>query len=434
MKNALTKHKYFLILLALLTIYHLGTIQKVPFHPDESTQIYMSRDFNELLRKPLSMAWETDQNLSPVMRLRQLDAPITRYLIGLGRSVFGLQALPENWDWGKSWEENQREGAYPSQRLLLIARISVSLLLPITLTLFYSSLSHIKNKITGLVGAVLLGINPLLLLHGRRAMAESAIIFGITFFIWALQYREKRPWLMGLAAALAYNAKQSTLAIFPVGIIAVSWIHNPTRNLSKLIKNLFLYLGIFLLITFLLNPLVWKRPIQAFLSSWQARIEFTGQQVATIRSQQPNRILQGLPQRLLSLINNLYLNKPSVADVGNYLQNTQESSEAYFDIPGSSFGRGIIPGSIFLTLTAGGVFFSLSQIPHLSSSHKRSHILLLLATLAQTSALLIVVPIPWQRYVMPLLPFATLWIALGMSPFFDFLSQQKEIDSHQSSV
>lgn len=425
MKKFLDEHKYFLILLALLTVYQIGTIHFIPFHPDESTQIYMSQDFNTILKNPLSMAWETDQNISSVMRLRQLDAPITRYVIGFGRTLLGLPAPQKDWDWGETWDENRRRGALPSRRLLLVARISVSMFIPFTLTLFYGMVRNIKNKITALVGVLLLGIHPLLLLHGRRAMAESAIIFGVTLFLWALQYRKTHPWLLGLAAAVAYNAKQSTLAIFPVGIIAVSWIQQPTRNLAKLIKNLTMYLGVFIFITVLLNPLLWKHPHQAFLSSWRARTAFTEQQLTTIQSQAPNQVLQGIPQRGLSLTNNLYLNKPSVADVGNYLPDTQESTEVYFNIPGTSFGRGLIFGSIWITLTAGGVFFTLAKLHTHSQSRRHDLILLLLATLAQASALLLFVPIPWQRYVMPLLPLVTLWIALGMSPFFDLFKKNK---------
>lgn len=423
MKKLITEHKFFLVLLVILTIYQMGTIHFIPFHPDESTQIYMSQDFNIFLKNPFSMAWETDQNSSSVTRLRQLDAPITRYMIGFGRTLFGLQAPQENWDWGETWDENRNRGALPSRRMLLVSRISVSMLIPFTIIFFYGTLLNIKNKITALIGVFLLGTHPLLLLHGRRAMAESAIIFGITLFLWALKYRKTHPWLLGLAAAVAYNAKQSTLAIFPVGIIAVCWIQQPTRNLAKLTKTLAMYLGVFILITFLLNPLFWKHPIQAFINSWQARMAFTEQQVATIQSQAPNQVLEGIPQRGLSMINNLFLNKPSVADVGNYLQNTHESTDTYFNIPGTSLGRGLILGSIWITLTAGGIFFTLTKLHTHSQSRRRDLVLLLLATFAQVSALLIFVPIPWQRYVMPLLPLVTLWIALGMSPFLDLVTK-----------
>ena len=81
-------------LLILLTAFALSGTRQVPFHPDESTQLYMSRDFDLLLSNPLSLAWTPDQSGDGRLHLRLVDAPLTKSLLGLGRSLAGLPALP----------------------------------------------------------------------------------------------------------------------------------------------------------------------------------------------------------------------------------------------------------------------------------------------------------------------------------------------------
>ena len=41
-------------------------------------------------------------------------------------------------------------------------------------------------------------------------------------------------------------------------------------------------------------------------------------------------------------------------------------------------------------------------------------ILLLAATILQTLTLLAFVPLPWQRYYLPVVPYACLWAAVGI--------------------
>lgn len=422
MKKIFSHHYPFLILLAFLSFYHLGTLHLIPFHPDESTQIYMSQDFEHMLTDPFDMAWEPEDEVSREMRLRQLDAPLTKYLIGLGRSFSGQKPLPKDWRWDLSWTANAKNGALPSDKLLHAARWSTTLLLPITLTLFYTTLIKLDGSFAGLFGTFMLGANALVLIHARRAMAEGAILLGVTAFLWSLHYRRTQPWLVGLAVAVAYNAKQSTLPLLPVGIIAVSWMPKPAQNLSKLIKNLALCLGSFLLLTYILNPLLWNHPWGALLARWQARFAFTRNQISTINNLTPNQVLDSYPQRLLSLLNNLYLNQPSVADVGNYLDHTREASKAYFQIPGSAFGRGLIAGGIFLTLTLGGILFSIFETVQDNSPDLEQLSLVFLATLGQSTALLLFVPLPWQRYVIPLLPFSIFWLTRGVLPLLRPLS------------
>ena len=209
-------------LLILLTAFALSGTGEVPFHPDESTQLYMSRDFELLLSDPLSLAWTPDQSGDGRLHLRLVDAPLTKYLLGLGRSLVGLPALPADWDWSKTWEQNQAAGALPDPGLLLAGRLALTLLLPFSLLLVYQIGARMHGSLTGLLAALLLGLNALVLLHDRRAMAEAALTFGVLFALWSFLAGKRHPWLVGLGLAVVFNAKQTGLALLPVGLLAVA--------------------------------------------------------------------------------------------------------------------------------------------------------------------------------------------------------------------
>ena len=432
MKKWLREHKFLLVILALFTVYYFGTLHTVPFHPDESTQIYMSQDVKEILTDPLKMAWIPGQAPSPETRLRKLDAPLTRYLIGSGRILSGTQGVDSNWDWAKTWQENRDQGAFPSPRTLWVSRASITLLLPISLVFFYQFLTHISHKTIGLFGVLLLGSHPLVLLHARRAMAEGTILFGVCFFLFTLLYRKQHPWLVGFAFGIAYNAKQSTLALLPAGIIAVSLVPKIRQNLSKLIKNILPFIGASTIVTYILNPIIWKAPIRALIESWQTRFAFTTQQIKTISAQAPHRILDSFPERLLSLINNLYLNQPSIADVGNYITHTQQAQDTYFRLPFTTLGRGFIWGGLYLTLTLAGMVYLIANFSSRNHFKRNSLILLLLSAGAQTAALLIAVPLTWQRYVIPVIPYMVISISLGLSPIQSQLLKYRSSTPHSN--
>lgn len=423
MIESLQKHKAFWIILIGITLFYTLTLSKIPFHPDESTQIYMSNDFFLLTSNPGEMSWKPGEEISPQTKLRQLDAPLTRYIIGLGRFLGGQKGLENNWSWSSSWEENRQAGALPSRKLLTLSRLSISLLLPLSLTFFYFSLSYFIDKNTALMGTLLFGLHPLILLHARRAMAEGALILGITLFLWGIRYRLKKPWLIGLAAGLASNAKQSAIILLPLGLFAVGWFPKDKFSWKSFAKNIGLYLGTFLFLTFLLNPLLWDQPLLSYLTSWQTRLDFTTGQIASVSRFGPNQLLENIPIRLVSLVINLFVNEPSIADVGNYSDALQATTTDYLNFPLFTLGRGLIWGSLFFALAVGGLFWELRNLPERTIREKQDIFLVLLATFFQAAALLLFVPLPWQRYTMPLLPFVSFWIALGLQPITDLFSR-----------
>jgi len=420
MTKIFSKHWPFIGLLILLSIFYFWGIVTVPFHPDESTYIRMSQDFETLFNNPRSMAWQPDIPQTSEMRYRMIDAPVTRYLIGLGRMLGGQPNLLSDWDWGKTWVENSSAGALPSRELLFLARFSITLLFPITMVFMYCIGLNWGGRGMGWLASALLGMNALTLLHARRAMAEGATLFGIVFFVWSLNYAKRFPWLIGFAMAMAVNAKYSALALVPIGLIAVSWLPRGGRKrATSFAANMLQFALMFGVMTISLNPFLWRQPLQALEVSWTARQELIQRQYADVQGLAPEKALRTLSQRTLSLVANLYITPPSFAEIGNYVDETSVDEAVYLSIPGHNLGRNLIAGGILLALTGLGVLLAVYRTIWTHYKQKQFSVLLLTAAAFQLTALLVAVPLPWQRYSIPLLPFVCLFAAYGLQPFIN---------------
>jgi len=408
-------HWPFLLLLAALTAYHVWGITKVPFHPDEATQLYMSSDFEALFAHPGSLMWDSSHEGDRQQRYRELDAPLTKYILGLGRRVFGLQPLPVDWNWGQSWEENARAGALPDAALLFAGRLAVTLLLPLSLSGMYLLGLQVEGRLTGFLAALLLGTHPLVLLHARRAMAEGALVLGVVIGLLTVLGGGKRPWLAGLGLGLAFNAKQSLAGLLPVGLLAVVWgAQNDGNRLRRAGLGLLQFSAAFVLVTLALNPLYWSDPAGAARASLAARQDLLTRQMMDLERFTPERVLRTPGQRAAVLLAHLYVIPPRFEEVGNYVEQTAASKQAYLAVPGHVLLRGPAGGGLMLAITLFGAALAARRVWKNGWQGERNLTLLLLAGIFQFGALILAIPLPFQRYAMPLVPFTALWAAYGL--------------------
>lgn len=423
---------WFLVLVLALTAFALWGVEQVPFHPDESTYLYKSIDFNLLITRPWEMAWIPGTEPDRQMRYRLLDAPLTRYLLGLGRTLSGLSAPPVDWEWSQTFQENMLSGALPKSRVLTVGRITITLLLPFTLLFLYLTGQQIAGTVNGLAAVLALGLNALTLLHGRRAMAEGALLFGISIAVWSFLHCERRPWLAGLGIALAFSAKHSTLVLLPVGLLAVIWDvpsrkpdahHNGSLNGFRAClpgrftrarvlpwgKSILQYGLVFIGVTFLLNPYLWRSPIQAAVATVEQRQDLLQKQVADTIRVAPERVISNPFERLAYAMANLHFAQPSFAEWGNYMSATAASEQHYLAIPGHNLLRNLSGGAASLILATLGFILCLVRLRRAGPYEFRALNLALLSTLALAAGLILFVPLTWQRYVIPLAPVTALW-------------------------
>jgi len=402
------------IVILLLSIGYLLRVPIVPFHPDEQTQLFMSGDLEQFFRNPRELFWDPEREQDIRQQYRELDAPITRLLLGLGRQLTGLSAPTVDWDWTKDWNYNERAGAVPSQTLLVTGRLSVALLFPISLLLIFRIGHAIGGKTIAWLTMLSLASNALVLLHTRRAMAESALLFTSILTLWTLKQLKQNAYLLAIPAALAFNAKQSNAPLALICLIAILFpLFEKTPSLKKRLLWVALFVFLFVAITLVLNPFLWSDPLNATLAAWLARKDLIQRQATVLALGNPHLVWETIPERILGLFIHLFLSPPAIGDVANYLEQTRSSETIYFSNPMTWISRGFIAGTFVAILTFYGFIIAPLQARHADRSSRRYILLLWAGTLIQIAVQVYLIPLPFQRYVMPLVPFACVWLALG---------------------
>lgn len=413
-----------ILLIAVVSSIYFAGLSAVPFHPDESTQIFMSRDLELILHNARQLGWQADQEEDLRQKYRELDAPITRYLIGLGLHIRNLEPLPVDWNWSETWDENRIAGALPSTDLLSSARLSVAFLFPFTLGLIYASGKTIKNPATGLLAMVLLATHAVALLHTRRAMAESAVLFSVALLIFLVLQRTSPAWLLAIPAALAFNSKQSTaILILWAAVCIIIRPSTPPRKWKRRLLEIFVYFLVFSLLTFFLNPFLWNDPFHAATAAWNARQDLLQRQLEVFQAAIPEQTLTAPTSRLANLLANLYLTPPMIAEAGNYLSNTATAASAYLANPLNNLFRGLWSGAGFLSLTLVG-WILLLKVRVSIQENKYQAWMLAAGGFFQFLSLLAAVTLPFQRYIIPLLPFVCLYIAFALAVSFQTIRKK----------
>ena len=420
-KNCLQKSRfplefYFLGLFILfISFFYFLKLGQVPFHPDESTQIFMSGDLEEFFDDPAGLIWNQNIPVDSRMNYRLLDAPLARELIGVFRILAGYSALPVDWNWSKSWQENKEGGALPSAEVLVASRLASAIYFPFDLFFLYLIGQKIRGKSLGWTMVVLFSVNALVLLHTRRAMSEGPLVFFIILSIWCFLQNPKYLFLTAIPAALAFNAKYSAFPLFLLGLFTIvfrNW--GALQNFKKIILNSIAFIFVFLLLTFFLNPFLWGNPIQSIVTAIQARQELLIRQVTELGDINPGWILDSPVKRFAGLFMNLFLAPPAFYDVGNYIQATSASELKYLLSPIASLFRGYIGGSIFLLLAVSGFLFGILGYRRVTDDRTQYLVILVVGTVLQSIFLIFAFPFPFQRYIMPLVPFSIIWIALAV--------------------
>lgn len=397
----------FLIFLLLATGLYWAGVSGVPFHPDESTYLYMSADWEQFFTDPLALAWQAGLS-SPRLQYRLLDAPLTRDLAGLARWLTGLPPLPVDWDWSLTWWQNRLAGSLPDPALLATGRFGMAVWFPLSLCLLYLTGLKLGSRVLGWSSSILFATNALILLHTRRAMAEGILVFCIIFFLAALVSWRRQAWLIALPAALAFCAKQSALPLAFVGLLAVVLYQPRPFSPRRLVGQVALYTAIYFSLTLFLNPVLWKDPFGAARAALTARQELLARQTYEFGLQLPDTILNSPLEAGLSLLANLFILPPTVAEVGNYAEQTALATAQYLAVPLHQVMRGLWPGAVMAVLALSGFFMSVRRTLLAVEPHRTEISLVWLAGVFQFLALAFTVTLPFQRYAISLVPFACL--------------------------
>ena len=417
-----------LVALLLLSIFIVGGASRIPFHPDEASWLFQSRDLEDLISDPSSLAFRSNVEPTQETTYRLLNAPLAKYVLGAARMAAGYPAssVDSDWLWTKTWEDNVAAGALPDEGLLRAVRRASALLLIPAIIALYSCGRALGGRMTGLAAAALLATNALVLLHGRRSMAEGALTLGISLALLGLLHADRHPWLAGLAAGLAFSAKTSAAVWIPLGWVAALWTSRPGRRspagaLGRM-GGFTLAAGLVVLV---LHPILWAEPVSAVIEMWRARQALLAAQVETTAQFMPWAVLWTPGDRIAGLLAHLYFSPLQFAEAGNYLRETAAAEAAYQAVPGNAMMRGILSGAPLLVMTLVGMIVATRSDWSAGDAPRRAVALALLATGVQAVALAVAVPLSFQRYSLPLVPLVCLWAGRGVAGLIEALKQSR---------
>lgn len=381
----------------------------------------MSQDFEIIFNDTTDLFYREKTENPIAQNYRLLDAPITRYSIGFVRSIFGQPGLNSDWDWSKTWNENL--SALPQDRLLNIARISTAIYFPgaVILYTFLTKKLFPKNLLVIFSSCILFSLNSLFLLHTRRAMAESSMIFFLLLSIYLFENLSKKSiFLSAVPIGLAINAKQNLLFLILVGIVLI--IYYFKNNFKKLVLQLFFYGFIIFLIFLILNPITWKQPFKVLPLMFTTRSELSLNQELSLQSVSPEYIVDNFPSKFTALVGQLFVLPPTPQEIANYESNLQPSIDNYFlNIFHRGVFRNILSGVFILLIVLFGLMRSIYVF---SWKHK---IIYCLSFFLFISEILIVLKIPFQRYYLPGLPFIILFFLIGFFQIFNLIRKNINI-------
>lgn len=415
--------------------YVLAGTADAPFHGDEATLIYMSHDYAyQFIEHDYSKLAYTPTPANPAEQdLRLLNGTINKYTIGLAWHLAGFREedINEQWDWGADWTYNQQNGHAPSAALLAAARWPSTLLLAAGVMIMFSLGRALGGTWTPYVASLYYALNPALLLNGRRAMMEGSFTFFsllvVLVGVWLLEKPSlRRTILLGLVSGFALASKHT--ALFTVGAvfaaILLHLIYQSVRSeddYSVVDYVLLPYLAIAAVIAvgsfYALNPAWWGDPAARAQTVLHLRQDLLAGQTATFGGYTNFGDQLGGFLRQSLIVPMQYF---EVSTWQSYLADQISRYEASA-WRGVSVGGSVIGAAVLCGMMATGIWDLIR--PHkrtpddAASSESKGGVRWLIGIWALVIILttLLLTPLEWQRYYLPVYPVIGLLTALGLS-------------------
>lgn len=382
-------------------------LTSVPFHPDETSMLFESRDLELLFRNPTDLVWQPDIDLTPALEYRLLNAPLAKYAVGIARRLAGTSdvEVDVDWDWSRDWESNLSSGAMPPRSALLAGRAASLVMMAMGGVALGAWAYRFSGRRLLLLVALSYGLSAFQLLHGRRAMAEGAVLGTVSLWLYATAHLRSKPWLLGLASGLSLSAKHSTLPLLAVGLLGALAIPlMQDRSWARSLRSGAMFTVPAVAVFFLLNPVLWAHPGSAAREAIRLRAQLVARQSRELGMQLEGSTLRSPIERAAAATGLLFVTDLQFQEVGNYRRALESSISEYRSIPGHRIDRGLVAGAVRLILVGVAGVLLLRRIREWET-WKSGLGLILLGASMQAVALVAFNPLPFQRYYTPLLPF-----------------------------
>ena len=413
--------------LALLAAYILAGAALVPFHGDESTQIYMGRDYYYLFAEgDFSKVIFDDSGAQSAaeQQLRLLNGTVAKTIFGWVAHSRGIarDEINDQWFWGRDYEYNRDSGRIPDPQLLNGARLSAALQLALAAAAFFQVVKLCLNRPTAYVASALFTLHPNMLINGRRAMMEGSHMLGLTLVllagVWLI--RERNWWthaLLGVCAGFAIATKHPNIIIVATVFLAVSAVPlwrllrepGPARRAHLKSAAGITLAGLAACLTFLLlNPAWWSAALEMPARVYSLRADLLQLQVDIFGG------YDGIVQQIRGFLRFVFAGQHQYFEVGQWagydVISAQIERYERSGLAGILFGGTVIYGLVYLLLAAYGAL-ALVRDSRIAAECK---VLLLIWIGGSALFTLLVTPLPWARYYLPLVPALTVLVSQAL--------------------
>lgn len=400
--------------LGCLALYIWLGMFHVPFHADEATVIWTSRDFEYLIAGNFDRLTYHDPPIDlHEQQLRLLNGTVDRNLIGFSRLLVGhsLEDLNVDWDWYLDWNANIQNGAKPSESLLILSRAHSYLMTIGSLMILFTLGWQISGKWGAYFSSFIYTFNPAVLLNGRRAMFEGSHLFFTTLAVLlALAYWKNRKWWLtfaiGITAGLAISSKHPSIIVLVGAFLPFLFQKYSRRSISQLLT-----IGIITLITFyILNPIWWGNPL--------ARIEHVLNERSHLLQLQINQFggYASTLEKISGFWDNAFAITPQYFEIPAWADYIHDEIIAYHQTGLSGIHYGTIGGIIIFLVALVGLW---------RVWQSRNWVIISWAVVV----LIIigwVTPFNWQRYYLPTLPPISILFGAGCAYFIQKISHLRQ--------
>ncbi|MCI0710187.1 MAG: hypothetical protein L0154_08490 [Chloroflexi bacterium] len=403
--------------------------ERVPFHGDESTIIWLSKDY-ALFRDGdfEEMYYEPPPRRTTEQHLRILNGTLTRLIYGAVWDGMGLEAddVNEQWVWGQDYQFNLTEGHVPSDRLLYAERLAsawmtllggVFLMGAARVLARHMWMSRWGVTLSGWLALAVYATHPAILLNGRRAMFEGAHLLGIAALGWLVVWmlaRNKHLWqhhaLLGVLTGIILTIKFSvtfTVALLFGGLVLLILLDRRFYELLKIGLATVLALLVFLV----LSPLWWSALLEMPSIVVEERRDLLELQASLYGE------FDGPGDRLSTLFDEIVVPEPQYFEVpewGIVYPAVYDEIDRYETWSG--LGDNILARMVRYLLLGGGVAVLIY------TERWRMAVLLgswLVGVLVIT---LITVPLGWQRYYLPVQVPLVILMGLGSGVIYELVA------------
>ncbi|NWF68154.1 MAG: phospholipid carrier-dependent glycosyltransferase [Chloroflexi bacterium] len=430
MKSLLARASWLLhsVFLLALAAYILAGTALVPFHGDEATILFASRDYEYfVLRADPSLLRYTDTpSVEQDLRLR--NGMVSKLLAGLAWHLAGYSVddLPGPWDWGADFALNAQFGHLPQEGLLLAARWSSALLLALGALIVFALGWRLGSMLSAplpvaYLASLYYALHPALLLNGRRVMMEGSFtLFTLLIVLTGLLFLRAQntrgqisaALLLGACSGLALASKQTALVIMAAVLAAcglyifAAAVRRPAAKTRALLPLLWLALAgtLAAAVFLLLNPVWWDDPLARTLQALQDRQNLLTGQSQFFGGYAGDALVGFWRQTLVAL--------PQYYEAPGWDIHIAEQIARYEASPlrGISMGGTDSGAAALLALALVGAWALLRA----ANGDNPTRLIFLTWVGVVLLLGLLLTPLEWQRYYLPVYPPLGLLAALGL--------------------